>query len=245
MPGRPGKMHPGKRPACTVRQGTIGGGQGTRGTSTDHRLMTEDRWPITRASIIQRIRDPDDVEAWQIVVDIYTAPVFQYCIHKGLQQADALDVTQEVFTRLPRFDYQPEKGRFRAWLGTVTRNQVYKFWRKSKNRQAETELEWQPVTSAEDLDWQRISNAYILDAALKRIRDEFNETQWTAFEAVALSTMTTENQKRFVWNARGSAARVATEIGKSVEWVYRTKSEILKRLREEILFIAEELAIIE
>jgi len=209
--------------------------------------MTKDRWPNTRASIIQRIRDPDDTEAWQITVELYTGPVYQYCLHKGLQPADALDVVQEVFSKLPDFNYRPDKGKFRAWLGTVTKNQVLQFWRKSKNQKHIQELDNQSgISQTEmDLDWQRISNAYILDKAVSRVSVGFDDIQWRAFENLALSTKIINGNKHFVWNENGSAQKVAEIVGKSVEWVYKTKSEILKQLRAEILFLAEDLDIIE
>ena len=207
--------------------------------------MSKDRWPVTRASIIHRIRDPADSEAWRIVVDIYSSPVYQFCIRKGLQPADALDVTQEVFAKLPQFDYQPDKGKFRAWLGTVTKNQVFQFWRKTKNQKSDFESDSRLLAPQDDLNWERISKAHILDSAIKRIRGDFSETQWSAFEAVALSCQIEDQEKRFVWNADGSAAEVAKQVGKSVDWVYKTKSEVLKRLREEIVYLAEELSIID
>ena len=36
-----------------------------------------------------------------------------------------------------------------------------------------------------DLDWERIFNAHLLEPALERIRPEFKEKEWRAFEAVA------------------------------------------------------------
>ena len=96
-----------------------------------------------------------------------------------------------------------------------------------------------------DLDWQRISNAYILDKAVSRVSVGFDDIQWRAFENLALSTKIINGNKHFVWNENGSAQKVAEIVGKSVEWVYKTKSEILKQLRAEILFLAEDLDIIE
>ena len=206
--------------------------------------MADDHLPPTRASIIQRLRDPQDQEAWQMLLDIYGPTIFQYCVSKGLQRADALDISQEVLSKLQKFQYDPQRGKFRAWLGTATRNEINLFWRKKKVREhdiaaiAESSIE-------PDLDWDRISNAHILNSALTRIRGDFSAQQWEAFEAVALTKKITGDTEEFVWQSHGTASEVAKQLSVAVEWVYKTKSEILKRLRHEVLFIAEELTLLD
>ena len=206
--------------------------------------MTSDPWPPTRGSIIGRLKDAEDREAWNLVVEIYSPLLFRYCRSRGLQQADAFDVAQEVLVKLQQFEYQPERGKFRAWLGTVARHQVALLWRK-KGKNRETDVELDAMSTGPDLDWQRISHAHILDTALNRIRDEFPQEAWNAFTKVALSTEESKSGVRFVWNQQSSAPDVAREVGRPIEWVYKTKSMILARLREEILFLADELAILE
>ena len=56
--------------------------------------------PTTRVSLLVRLRDPADGEAWQTFVDVYAPLVYSYCRRKGLQEADASDVTQEVLTQV-------------------------------------------------------------------------------------------------------------------------------------------------
>jgi len=59
-------------------------------------MKNEDLNPDTRASLIVRLRDAGDDEAWIEFVQIYQ-PVVQRFIQKhGLQYADAAEITQEV-----------------------------------------------------------------------------------------------------------------------------------------------------
>ena len=51
----------------------------------------------TRFSLIVRLRDGDDGQAWSEFVDIYTPVVYGFARRFGLQDADAADVTQDVF----------------------------------------------------------------------------------------------------------------------------------------------------
>lgn len=74
----------------------------------------------TRPSILRRVRDPDDRTAWIAFHARYRDWILGYCRRRGLQEADALDVLQQVLVRLsrrlPGFDYDPSKGRFRGYL---------------------------------------------------------------------------------------------------------------------------------
>jgi len=42
------------------------------------------------------LRDLQNAEAWEQFVEIYTPLVYNYCRCRGLQDADAADVTQDV-----------------------------------------------------------------------------------------------------------------------------------------------------
>lgn len=201
-----------------------------------------DSWPITRASIIRRLHDPQDHEAWQLVVELYSPIVYHYCLNRGLQAADALDVSQEVFAKLRNFQFDPERGKFRAWLGTVARNQLNAFWRSAHQPRSVRDLE-PSMVSQPDLDWERISQAHILDQALRRIRAQFSAEEWLVFEEVALEQQQEPSGMRYAWRCEQSPGLAAAKFGKSVEWVYKTKSAILKQLKNEVLFIAEELAL--
>ena len=56
--------------------------------------------PTTRASLILRLRHPDDAAAWEEFVAIYQPLIFRLAKSRGLQDADAFDVAQEVLARV-------------------------------------------------------------------------------------------------------------------------------------------------
>ena len=86
----------------------------------------------TRASLLIRLRDPADREAWRLFVETYTPMIYGYCRRRGLQASDVADVTQDVMTEVMRsireFSYQPERGRFRDWLGMIARRKLIRFF---------------------------------------------------------------------------------------------------------------------
>ncbi len=77
----------------------------------------------TRPSLLARVRDVRDADAWQTFVTLYAPLVYRYVRQRGLQDADAADLTQDVMSAVARsirtFEYRPERGRFRDWLRTI------------------------------------------------------------------------------------------------------------------------------
>src|SRR4029079_1988400 len=97
-----------------------------RQNSTQTAAMNQS--PETRASLLLRIRDAQDHLAWTDFIDIYAPLIHAYSRNRGLQDADAADVTQEVLRAVAvhaeRFDYDPARGSFRGWLFRVTLNKL-------------------------------------------------------------------------------------------------------------------------
>src|ERR1700680_1695997 len=87
--------------------------------------------PATRASLLVRLRDGGDVGAWQEFVHLYAPTIYGFARKRGLQDADAADLMQEVLRAVAgsaeRLHYNPERGTFRGFLYTVTRNKLYNF----------------------------------------------------------------------------------------------------------------------
>jgi RNA polymerase sigma factor (sigma-70 family) len=187
---------------------------------------------MTRPSLLLRIRDPHDTDSWSNFVDLYSPLLLRYARKRGLQEADAADVTQDVLAQVAKsirvFDYRPERGRFRDWLGTVIRHRVHRFFRREANQALGTDAAWLddlPATQ-QDGDWSAAFNAHILNAALERTRPYFEDGTWEAFQ--------------LAWLEQQPAPAAAEKLGMPVASVYLAKSRVLKKLREEVLLIAED-----
>src|SRR5437764_5198815 len=99
----------------------------------------------TSISLLERLRQPGEAEAWQRFVDLYTPLLYYWACRLGLQEQDAADLVQEVFTllvqKLPDFIYNRQKS-FRSWLRTVLLNK-WRAYRRGKGfpvQAAEEEL---------------------------------------------------------------------------------------------------------
>jgi RNA polymerase sigma-70 factor (ECF subfamily) len=187
----------------------------------------------TSGSLLLRLRDAGDADAWRTFVETYAPLIHRSCRRRGLQDADAADVTQEVLAQVARsirtFEYQRERGRFRDWLGTVVRQKLARFWgKKARDAGGEDEgLLDQAAAPGADAEWAAEFGAHVLQVALARIRPQFEEPTWRAFE--------------LAWCDNRTADEAARELGLSIDKVYVAKSRVLKRLREEVLTLAEDL----
>ena len=153
---------------------------------------TSSATPATSASLLLRVRNPDDRESWETFERIYGAIVRGYCRHWKLQDSDVVDVAQDVLTQVTvairSFEYDPAKGRFRGWLGTITANQIRKMLRSKASRREDLVGPESPdvteMTDCSDPDsaWVELFSEGVLAEACRLVRAEFEEATWCCFE---------------------------------------------------------------
>jgi RNA polymerase sigma-70 factor (ECF subfamily) len=188
---------------------------------------------LTRASLLARLGDPGDRAAWQQFVELYGRLVYGFARQRGLQDADAADLTQEVFLALAggagRWQYDPKRGSFRAWLYGLTRNKVARFLergraqpRGSGDTDANRRLDEEPGRESDDLEaaWEREFQQQLFRLAAEAVVDSFAPTTWQAFWRTAVEGK--------------SAAAVAADLGLSVGAGYVARSRVLARLTEQV-----------
>jgi RNA polymerase sigma factor (sigma-70 family) len=157
--------------------------------------------------------------------------VYRYSRRRGLQSTDAADVTQEVFRGIARsirrFEYDPSRGRFRAWLITVTRNKLRDFLarREGEAQGAGGTVAQDRLEAVASLDDEEafIEGEYrrcLFDWAAKEIRGEFEETTWQAFWQTNVGGKSTQE--------------LAASLSISAGAVYIARSRVLARLRQKI-----------
>jgi len=179
----------------------------------------------TPASLLERLRDSFDADAWTRFVALYTPLIYSWGRRVGLQDQDAADLVQDVFVTLlqvlPTFTYDRRQS-FRRWLWTVTINK----WRKDRklpdNRMVSGQDKPEPVAVVDDLEaaWEAEYQQHLVNQALRLMRADFEEATWKAcWEMVA---------------AGRPAAAVAAELGLTVGAVYAAKFRVLKRLRRDL-----------
>ena len=192
--------------------------------------------PLTRPSLLLAIRDAQNNAAWEQFIDLYTPLVFTHCRGRGLQEADAADVSQEVMravaAAIRRFEYDRARGAFRTWLLTVTRSKLNNFFSSHAripvavgDTAMQERLENVPPPE-EGVEWEHEFRQRLFQYTAEKIRDEFQEKTWLAFWQ-----STVENKP---------VDQVAALLGLSVGAVYIARSRVTARLRARISQLSDE-----
>lgn len=189
--------------------------------------------PLTRVTLLTRLRDGRDGDAWREFVQIYGPVVYRFARNRGLQDADAADLMQDVLRSVarnaPKMEYDPARGTFRGWLYTVTRNKIYNFLsgqrhrpRASGDADAQERLDATPAREEDgpDADWEKEYQRRLTARAMERVKGEFQPATWEAFWGTAVDGK--------------PAGEVGAGLKMSPGAVYVAKSRVLARLRDEV-----------
>ena len=188
----------------------------------------------TSGTLLLRLRQLDDREAWGEFVEQYTPRIFAWCRRYRLQDSDAADVTQEVLGKLVKairtFDYDVSRGSFRGWLKTVTNNAVRDFLEdlvRPGRGSGDTQIggllaALQAPDAIQDLtaSLEEEAERELLREAEARVQMRVQPNTWEAYRLTALKNV--------------AASDAAAELGMPVSEVYVAKSRVLKMLREEV-----------
>lgn len=180
----------------------------------------------TPSSLLARLREPFDPEAWARFVELYTPLIYSWGRRVGLHDPDAADLVQDVFINLlqvlPTFQYDRAQS-FRRWLRTITLNK----WRNTRKKLEDQRLRGQggaqpPIAVPDDVEglWEMEYQRHVAGRALRLMRADFDEKTWKAcWETAAMGR---------------SAADVGAELGMTAGAVYAAKFRVLDRLRREL-----------
>jgi len=185
----------------------------------------------TSSSLLERLQS-QDAQAWQRLVDLYGPLVYHWCRRHQLQAEDRADVFQEVFravaSHITAFRRDRAGDTFRGWLLTITRNKIRDHFRRQQRHVQATggsDALQQLAQVADPLDDQEEAadadqQRALLRRALHLLRDEFEDRTWQAFWRI-----TVEGQ---------APADVAADLCLSLNAVYKAKSRVLQRFRQEL-----------
>ena len=159
--------------------------------------MPRDHPSRTSVTLLGRLRqDPKDQSAWNDFVARYQSRILGWCRGWGLEEADALDVTQAVLLKLcclmANFAYDPSRS-FRGWLKTLTHHA----WRdlaterkrvgvgSGDSRMAEF---FESLEAGDDLvrHFEEEFQRELMEQAMELVRPRVAPRTWDAFRLTAL-----------------------------------------------------------
>ncbi len=164
-------------------------------------------------------------------MDLYGPVVYGFARKRGLQDADAADLMQDVMrsvaSAIGQLNYDRSRGSFGGWLFTITRNKIFSFLSARRIRpQAAGDtatnqmLNSHPEATDGSETWELEYQRRIASLAMERIKHEFQETTWQAFRLTAMEGV--------------PAPDAARQTGLSPGAVYVAKSRVLARLKDEV-----------
>jgi RNA polymerase sigma-70 factor (ECF subfamily) len=156
--------------------------------------------------------------------------IYAWCRAWGLQEADALDITQDVFLnlsgRMRDFHYDP-KGSFRAWLKTLThhawKDYVVKQRKPGRGAGSESAMERLELIEARDDLERRVAQALdeeLYKEAAIRVRLRVEPRTWDAFHLLAVEG----------W----SGADAGKHLAMKVATVFVARSKVQRMIRDEV-----------
>ena len=184
--------------------------------------------PLTRMSLLVRLKARSD-DAWHEFLSIYEQALLDFSKRKGLQDADAMDVTQEVLAalekKLPNWDTNPERGKLRGWLFRVARNMaIDKITERAKSPLAFGAMDssgYRDLGSFKAEQSQEFLNQFrrrVFHYAAEQVRQRVNQQTWQAFWLTAM-----EGQ---------SAEQVGQQLGLKAGNVYAAKFRVTSRIQK-------------
>lgn len=185
--------------------------------------------PETRASLILRLRNADDVVAWDEFVDLYAPVVFRVSRARGFQAADADNLVQEVLFAVARSVSQwlerDDRGGFRAWILRIARNEAADMITRRGTRSLgqdgdEVARMLHALPGREDISSQ-LDLAYeraVFQWAAEKVQHAVEQHTWQAFWLTRVEGV--------------SVAEAAKELGTRPGNIYFACSRVMARIKE-------------
>ena len=183
----------------------------------------------TRASLILRLQDAEDMAAWDEFSAIYGPVVINVATSRGFQSADAENLVQEVFmavaSSVSNWLQRDDRGSFRAWLLRIARNAAADMITQKSTRSlgldgsvAQVHVANLPapstLSSDLDLEYARL----VFQWASEQVRASVAEHTWQAFWLTSIEEMSVD----------AAAALLNTRPGN----IYFARSRVMARIKE-------------
>ena len=178
----------------------------------------------TRQSLLLRVRDLGDLEAWDQFYGIYAPLILRFARRQGLSIDDAEEIRDDCLgllaRKMPGFAYDPSAGRFKSWLYRLAHGRVVDLRRRKAPRAADEEelaAVVDPAPGPRDT-WEQLWRAEHLRYCVEAVRGRVSERNYAAF--------------RMLLDDGLSVPEVCAATAMNANQVYKAKMQVLQRVRE-------------
>jgi RNA polymerase sigma-70 factor (ECF subfamily) len=205
------------------------------------------------------LKDPTNKEAWERFAFQYAGRVqrwsYRCCRGWHLPEHDARDVAGDVrqhilltiHEKLRSYDLNKrEEGGFRRWLRTATHNALIDLLRRRERDRGsgDTEvlerLNQEPARAELDRELEELFEREAFQQALARVRSAVSERDWQVCQALGWEDGRARKSPGGEAPPESVAGEVARRYGMTVLAVVKVKSRVLKKLREEMRRLLDE-----
>jgi len=190
---------------------------------------------VTESSLLIDLQKHNLERSWSYFYDKYAPLISGFARKRGVPQEDVCDILQEtmleLYAALPRFQYDPQKGKFRNFVLLITSRKCARYFEKQRQLPTSTDpvdLEWMrqldvgnatdQATSASELEFLSELIAMVLENLRKKKR--ISDSTYHAYKLYALKN--------------DAAPVIAKKLGMSKGQLYRIKNRINKMIQQEI-----------
>ena len=185
-------------------------------------------FPETRASLLVKLQSDDDEAAWQEFVAIYRPVLYRMACRRGLQDADAQDLAQQVLISVSGAigSWESREGTpFRHWLRKVASNAILKTLTRQPvdpGRGGTTVTQMLGNAPADEeqvqreLELERQREVFLRAAAI--VRADIDANTWKVFELAVIDGLAIE--------------QAAQQTGKGIGAAYAARGRVMKRLKQ-------------
>lgn len=191
---------------------------------------------VTDEGLLQKLKRTDAHDAWRIFFDRYSVAMLFYAQKLGLSEKEAEDAVQETMIALmrvlPRFRYNPGRGRFRNYLITILHRRCLQVIKRRPNNVDIDGLSYREtpalVEDGED-DYERHWRSSLVVAAWKSLCDDgvFDSRTMNVFEDLCFHERPVQE--------------VCETYDLTANTVYQIKHRVTRRISAEVSRLSVEL----
>lgn len=195
---------------------------------------------VTSATLLMRLRDPGDDQAWESFYQRYAPLIVRFCLDSGCSEDQSLEVVQETLVylmrRLVTFSYDRGRGKFRSYLLSVVQGRITDSFRRTRRAsqlfadsvsQCEVDQVLDSGGEAPGGAWDRHWEEMLLGLALERVRLRVHPRTWRSFDLYVLAGVDVDE--------------VARKLGVKRNAVYQHRNRLIELLKQETAFLEKEL----
>lgn len=186
-------------------------------------MLASNEFPDTHPSMLAAMQAESGGSGWLEFYQRYAPAVFRVARYRGLDRHDAEDIVQQVMLSITRhidsFEYSRDRGMFRNWVRQIAENKIIDFLRSRRPINHIGESVTEPLDQSPTLDelWTREWKLQDILFCIDECRRDIAPRTFDAF---------------CMYVVEGFSAKETAERTKmTVDQVYVTRNQVLKRVR--------------